>query len=69
MVTQDIPRFMSINGTINFIKERYNLPMTRGMLYRRAYQGCFKLVVDELERSRPLVEIPTVVAYYERTLG
>jgi hypothetical protein len=70
MSEQTFPRFMTVPVTLEFIRELYGISMSRPTLYRRAYQGCFKLFEEPLpERAKIMFETKDIIEYYEQKMG
>jgi hypothetical protein len=69
MTDTDLRRFMSIPETVDFIRVRYQDNITRAMVYRRAWQGFFKMHEERLDRPRLLIETQSIIERYEHRIG
>jgi hypothetical protein len=68
MADTDFRRFMSIPETVDFIRARYQ-DNIRAMVYRRAWQGFFKMHEERLDRPRLLIETQSIIERYEHRIG
>jgi len=64
-----LPRWLFVPQTIQLIRERYGVHVTRGMVYRRGWQRHFNIVEDKVANARPLIEKQSVIDYYEKVVG
>jgi hypothetical protein len=66
----DNARSITVTEAIKTCKERYGFHTSRAMLYRRAGQGYFTIVEEDLpHRPRILIDAQELRDYYEKIVG